>query len=278
MTKSSDFHVYIAAHQDDWMLFGGEHAAQQLGAQDTPLLVIHTTAGDAGSSNGWWEARELATVMAVRRQIGNPPIRIRRPTVRGHDLQRYSCGHAVLYFLRCADGGKHGQGFPLHRSRSLSKLRDRGKSLITVDGSTRYSTWEDFCTTLAIIVARERRACRKPGATWVHSADYEVTINPGDHADHKATADAVRRFAAPAGYGRAWYITYFSRSLPPNLSPADAVGKFKLLTAYGEELGSLHGGAPLGVTQAISEEWEWWGRQSYSRWMPPETADELVPG
>lgn len=274
-------HVYVAAHQDDWMLFGGEHAARNLSQSAGPVLMIHTTAGDAGSSNGWWEARELATVMAVRRQLGNPPVRIRRPCVRGHSLQRYSCGPAILYFLRCADGGKHGQGFPLHRNRSLSKLRDKGRPLVAVDGSTRYSSWEDFSSTLAKIVVRERRSVQprqKAEATCIHCGDYATTSNPGDHADHKATADAVRSFAAQAGYARSWYLTYCSRNRPDNLSSEEAAAKFKLFTAYGEALGALQGGgSSAGVSKAIAEEWEWWGSKSYSRWMPPESVDSPNP-
>jgi hypothetical protein len=152
MAPRDGLHAYAVDHQDDWMLFRGDHAARQLDAGQWPVVFIHTTAGDAGSAGGWWEARELATVMAVRRFLGELPLRISRPRVRGHGLQRYCCGKAVLYFLRCADGGKRGEGYRLHRHSFLTRLRDCGRPLPTVDGSSRYRSWDDFCRMLARIV------------------------------------------------------------------------------------------------------------------------------
>ncbi len=265
--------VHVVAHQDDWMLFRGDEAARQLADPGHPVVFIHTTAGDAGDCRGWWEARELATVLAVRHQLGDLPITISRPQVKGHGLQRYACGHAVLYFLRCADGGKKGEGFRSQRRRSLSRLRDQGKPLPTVDGSSRYRSWEDFCTTLARIVVRERRAHqpRVPAAdTWLHCGDFDPQRNPGDHADHQATAEAVRSFAAAAGYGRSWCLTYCSREQPANLSPEAAGPKRQLFQRYGEELGRLLGGDP-GIN---AEEWTWWGHKSYARDLPPGSSDD----
>lgn len=258
--------VHVVAHQDDWMLFHGDEAARHLADASQPVVFIHTTAGDAGEQAGWWEARELATVMAVRQQLGNPPLLISRPRVKGRGLQRYSCGHAVLYFLRCADGGKQGKGFDLHRHRSLSRLRDLGKALPAVDGSTRYSSWDDLCTTLARIVARERQATEP---VWIHCGDYAASTNPGDHADHQATAEAVRQFAAAEGYGRAWFLTYCSRDQPANLSPAEAEAKLQLFRHYGEQLGRLMGAA-AGLN---ADAWAWWGLKSYSRYQPPGSND-----
>jgi hypothetical protein len=260
--------VHVVAHQDDWMLFRGDAAAEQLADPEHPVVFIHTTAGDAGDRQGWWEARELATVLAVRRQLGDLPITISRPRVKGHGLQRYACGHAVLYFLRCADGGKQGEGFRSQRRRSLSRLRDSGQPLPTVDGSGRYRSWEEFCTTLARIVVRERRAHRprvQAADTWLHSGDFDPQRNPGDHADHRATAEAVRSFAAAAGYGRSWCLTYCSREQPANLTESTAAAKHQLFSAYGEELGRLLG-AGAGIN---AEEWAWWGLKSYVRSLPP---------
>ena len=256
--------IYVTAHQDDWMLFRGDHAAVHLDDPAKGLLFIHTTAGDAGESNGWWEARELATVMAVRRQLGNPALTMTRPRIAGHGVQRYACGHAILYFLRCNDGGKQGEGFPLSGHRSISQLRDTGKTLKTADGSTRYRDWHDFCHTLAKIIERER-CLLSPSKTahqsLIHCGDYSPISNPGDHADHQATADAVRSFATSEGYARAWFLTYSSRRCDDNLPLMIANKKEQLFKAYGEELGRL-----MGKKSAFNlEEWNWWGRKSYAR-------------
>lgn len=265
--------VHVVAHQDDWMLFRGDAAARQLADPLNPVVFIHTTAGDAGDRQGWWEARELATVLAVRRQLGGLPITISRPRVKGHGLQRYACGHVALYFLRCADGGKQGHGFRSQRRRSLSRLRDSGKPLHTVDGSSRYRSWEELCNTLARIVVRERRAQQpqvSAADTWLHCGDYDPQRNPGDHADHRATADAVHSFAAEAGYGRCWCLTYCSREQPANLSAEAAAPKRLLFQSYGEELGRLLG-AGAGIN---ADEWAWWGLKSYARSLPPGSADD----
>ena len=145
-----------------------------------------------------------------------------------------------------------------------------------MDGSSRYRSWEDLCATLARIVVRERRA-HHPRVlatdTWIHCGDYAASTNPGDHADHQATAEAVRQFAAAAGYGRSWYLTYCSRNQPANLSAAEAEAKLELFRLYGEELGRLMGAA-AGLN---ADEWAWWGLKSYSRYQPPGSADQSTP-
>lgn len=268
--------VHVFAHQDDWILFGGEYALARLAQPQQPLLIIHTTAGDAGQADGWWEARELAAVLALKQHMGNPPITISRPRLRGHSLQRYACGPAVLYFLRCADGGKAGAGFAAHRRRSLSRLQAGGKPLPAVDGSTRYRNWNDLCRTLTAIIRRERRQCHPKAsadATWIVSGDHDAARNPGDHADHQATAAAVRAVAAAEGYGRGWLLTYCSRNHPANLAPALSSPKHKLFRRYGEALGELIGGEG-GVN---AEEWTWWGCRSHGRWLEPGATDHPEP-
>ena len=47
-------HVHVVAHQDDWMLFHGDEAARHLADPSRPVVFIHTTAGDAGESDGLW--------------------------------------------------------------------------------------------------------------------------------------------------------------------------------------------------------------------------------
>jgi len=269
--------IYIVAHQDDWMLFRGEQSAMHLQNPDEQVLFIHLTAGDAGERNGWWEAREIATVMAVKQHIGDGPILISRPTIQSHQLQRYQISHATLYFFRCNDGGKQGMGYKQTGYRSLSLLRDQGKALRTADKSTQYQSWDDLVSTLARVVKRE---CKRQtpqynsGHCWIHCIDYSHITNPRDHADHRATADAVRSFCAEETYGRIWFASYCNRERAANLSVEAFEAKRSLFMAYGHELGRLMGIGASGINQ---EEWDWWGSKSYARWMEPGTKDDDQP-
>lgn len=257
--------TFVAAHQDDWMLFGGEHSARCLVSGDSPLLFIHITAGDAGLRNGWWEARELATVFAVQKSQHQDTFVIERPRICGHQLQCYRTGRAALYFLRCVDGGKQGKGFPASKMRSLTRLRNQGKILLTVDSSTRYHSWRDLCDTVAGVLSRELdriQPAAPPASACLYCGDYDSSLNPGDHSDHHATADIVKTVANNGYFTQRWFLTYCSRSLDPNLGEDDLALKRQVLFSYGQELERLN--FP-GAVSAVQQEWEWWGNKSYSR-------------
>lgn len=50
---------YVVAHQDDWQIFRGDQAyADYNYTSDVKIVFIYTTSGDAGATDGWWEARE----------------------------------------------------------------------------------------------------------------------------------------------------------------------------------------------------------------------------
>ena len=57
---------YVTAHEDDWELFRGEQAYRDLATPTKKVVFIYVTAGDAGQTNGWWEAREQGALAAVR--------------------------------------------------------------------------------------------------------------------------------------------------------------------------------------------------------------------
>lgn len=67
---------YVAAHQDDWQLFRGEQAWADLNTAGVRVVFVHTTAGDAGATNGWWEARVGAVGLPQLRH--NPSVRLGR--------------------------------------------------------------------------------------------------------------------------------------------------------------------------------------------------------
>jgi LmbE family N-acetylglucosaminyl deacetylase len=251
---------YVVAHQDDWQLFGGEHAFADLQRGDRRVVFVHTTAGDAGETSGLWEAREQAAIASVRAVIAPAPLTVRVVERGGHPVVRYRCGPAVLYFLRLPDGSPRGTGYEATGEQSLSRLRDSGAPIAAVDGSTIYGTWRDFVDTLAAIVAHER-AGLEDAPVQFHAADPSPATNPGDHADHTATSAAVQEVAR---HGITWWRTYCTDSLPPNLAGPPLAHKERLYRAYADELERI---TTLAGTPVVLGDGEWnlWGDRSYSR-------------
>jgi hypothetical protein len=265
---------YITAHQDDWELFRGEVAYADVKNSFAKVVFIHTTAGDAGLTNGWWEAREQGAIAAVRSALPPRPLTTQVQTFNDHPLQRYACANTVIYFMRLPDGSGYGTGYPSTRYQSLSKLRDRGMAIAAIDGSTTYSTWNDFCATLAALVALECEGIPEDHP-WINAADYCATTNPGDHPDHRATADAVRSFGA-ARFNRAWYLTYCTSKLHANLSSQDYDNKKRTWDAYSSEalrITTLNG-SPV---EPYDNEWQAWGQRSFCRIVPFDQPDADKP-
>jgi hypothetical protein len=260
---------YICAHQDDWFFFRGEQAFVDL--RDANTVFILTTAGDAGITDGWWQARDQGAMAAVMRAAPASQISADRVTIHGtgpHQISKASFGSGAIYFLRLPDA-------------HLSDLMNGGAGgLQAVDGSTTYASWEDFCETLKNIVVSECRAANYHHP-WVNTSLYRSDpghwddpatpgINPGDHPDHTATGLAVRSFAA-AFCHRAWWWSYSIRNRDGMRIPdAGAIGmKRRLFDAYSETVRSLfkQAGEPSDWkcwVQALSPEWEHWGAFSHA--------------
>lgn len=49
---------YVTAHhQDDWQLFRGHHAHEDLLTPGAKIVFVYSTANDAGLLPGWWGRR-----------------------------------------------------------------------------------------------------------------------------------------------------------------------------------------------------------------------------
>ena len=230
---------YISPHQDDWQLFRGEQAYADLNEPGARIVFVYTTAGDRGWTNGYWEAREKGAIASIRAAIPPSPLTTCVRTIAGHPITVFDCGSSTSYCLRLPDGVG---------PQSLSNLRDGAiATLAAVDHSTTYHGWVDFRNTLREILERESSLinARYP---WVNAPDYHRLRNPDDHADHQASADALRSFAAGT-YRRAWWVSYATARRPPNLDRPAVILKRRLFDAY--------------------------SRRSSMR--PPRTAGELIP-
>jgi len=249
---------YVAAHEDDWQFFRGEQAYADLNAANVRIVFIHTTAGDAGRTDGWWEVRERGAIASIRAAVPAAPLKFDVRTVNGHPISVYVCGNSTSYFLRLPDG--YGQQ-NLPTLNSLTHLRDGVvSSIAAVDHSTSYAGWSDFWNTLKGILQTETAASSSVNP-WVNAPDYNTVRNPNDHADHKATADALRMFVS-SSYNRAWWVGYDIQNRPVNLSGTPYNQKKSLVDAYSNMVLQLttQNGAP---SQADPAEWAAFGPHSY---------------
>lgn len=243
---------YVAAHEDDWQLFRGEQAYADVNSTNVKGVFIYTTAGDAGQTNGWWEARERGAIASVRSARPAAPLTFDTRVFNGHRIASWNCGNTTSYFLRLPDG---------IGTASLSNLRDGViASLTSVDHSTVYNSWSDLWQTLQSILQTETAASQSV-QPWVNAPDYNPVRNPNDHADHRATADALRMFVSSA-YNRAWWVGYDSQNRPANLSGTPYNQKKTVFDAYGNAVlqETTANGSPVSPSQ---QEWTLWGARSY---------------
>ena len=279
---------YVGGHQDDWQLFRGNAAWRDLRNPATRVVFIYATAGDAGQTDGWWEARERGAVASARRVAGPVPLTVEVASFRGHPIVRYTTGNSVSYFLRLPDGQyQSGKGYPAYNNESLSQLRDSGKPVSAVDRSTSYQSWEDFRQTLQGIADFERS--RLPNVTLprISGPDYAGTDNARqdcdagsscnrcDHPDHLAVGQALRRFVAGT-YDRVWWVGYASETRPENLRGPDFSGKGAVFFAYANAVLSetTLNGKPQ---QPNLGDWRAWGARDYFRMVGRDQPDSDAP-
>lgn len=130
-----------------------------------------------------------------------------------------------------------------------------------MDGSATYRSWSSFVATLQAIITTEQAGITTPNP-WVNAADYDRAANPGDHADHWATGDALHAFLAPA-YGRAWWLSYDAAGRPANLEKVELEAKRLGFFAYSWSVEGATGAPP------DQHEWDQWGDKEYVRVEPP---------
>ncbi|MBA4158598.1 MAG: fibronectin type III domain-containing protein, partial [Gemmatimonadetes bacterium] len=219
---------YIHAHQDDWQLFMGDRVYYALQGGNR-VVFVYATAGDAGLDQRYWETREAAAQASVDSIAGAGSWTCASQTIATHAVRRCTKGKTVSYYLRMPGGnGSDGMGYG---KGSLVLLRDSARVTTAIDGSTTYVSWSDFHNTIAGIVDLESSDPTLVSVK-VHAPDYNRTLNPGDHPDHWATADAVQAAAALRGWSMSWYVDYEIRRKSINLSAFDQAIKQKEFYAY----------------------------------------------
>ena len=268
--KGKGLAFYIQAHQDDWQLFRGKSAFNDISDKNNSnnynnkVVFIYTTAGDGGRGDGCWEAREFAAMNSIRAVLPSQPVNLKIMNVNNHPLVRYTCNNTVSYFMRLPDGGD-GAGYPATGNISLKKLMTESVYIRAVDNSTQYENWDDFRSTLKAILDSEK--CERLSSTipWINVADYDPKENPGDHYDHHYTSLAVKDFSP---YNFAYYLTYCTKDKAPNLQGDPLANKQKTFEGYKisyiDEM-VKNGANREEYESGCNKEWQEWGDKNYFR-------------
>ena len=235
----SQVSVYFAAHEDDWQLFMGIDAYNDLQALPSNLnsrvVFIYTCAGDActGMNGNYVVSRENCAMNSLRlatspNSSNNPP---GMPfssivNINGHNILTRTYGSVVSYFLRLPDGcnagptGCCGQPPPGTTCESLWHLFVGGYNFTARDGSATYANWADLVQTIRLIMNQQcnRAATYGFGQPWVHCPDFNTTFNPGDHADHRYTGKLAEQASDQCCMYFSSYVDYATGTMNTNLS------------------------------------------------------------
>ena len=237
MADTKQVVFYIGAHQDDWQLFMSPQAYTDLIAEDTRVVFIYTTAGDAGAESSWRRGRSagaLSSIQFAKRQriaaLAPDPV-----VVNGHSLPCYTIANTRSYFLDLPDGNMDGSGFSSTGSQSLQRLFEGSIPSLAalVDQpmyATNYTSWQDLVGTLQALLDREAEEDIR-SQRLVHILDPQVSR----HSDHKFTGIAVSdAIAGAARYSLAMYEEYRIPDKEPNVSGVDLVVKAGLYLFYAQ--------------------------------------------
>lgn len=229
---------YIQADADDWQLFMSSKVIADL-QSGGKVIFITLTAGDEGngtatfngSATPYYLARENGAVYSSKfawdilqntASNGTLPV-IQTVNINNHLLKKYVYANTVNYFFRLPDGNSTGSGFTATANKSLKKLQTGNiSSIIAIDGSTTYTSWNDLTNTIATIINNERGLNAQ---VWLNTTSLDSTNtntilnNSGDYSDHyyssKAAQDAVTNLI---WVGINEYINNRSSALSANLT------------------------------------------------------------
>jgi LmbE family N-acetylglucosaminyl deacetylase len=263
--------IYIAAHEDDTLLFQSPALLEDVRANKC-VRTVFTTAGDAGKAAKYWEGREAGAEAGYADMAGVANAWTgSQINVKGHSIQLETLsgqpGISIAY-MRLPDGGVNGLGFPAYGNQSLMKLWNGAHaempaigSIEAVDKSTGY-TYAGLIDTLTELIEGF-------APLGVETQNYQQAFIGPDHPDHVGTAKFVE--LAQDDYAAAHLL----RGFEDYESPAKPVNVFEPLLGAKEAAFSAY--IPFDEACLVDEDCE---AAPYTEWLPRQyvAATESTPG
>jgi hypothetical protein len=230
---------YIVAHPDDWQLFMGDHAYNDI-RNNHRVVFIYSSAGDANLGTDYWHVRESAANASAQFivDLASPAIvsshtsTCANQEIAGHPLQRCVYANTISYFMRLPDGNLDGAGYESHHFESLKKLREGSiKSISAIDGSTTYTGWGDFYQTIQQVIKTESNNKVSPNV-HLNTQEHDPALTPVDHSDHLTIGLAVTEVIKGTQLQASYYVGYDIKKRPANLSSAASMYKSGTFMVY----------------------------------------------
>ncbi|MDX6627595.1 MAG: hypothetical protein QOE56_2584 [Solirubrobacterales bacterium] len=231
--------LYIAAHQDDTLLFQSPALLADIQAGHC-VQTVFLTAGDSGRPASYWEGRETGAEVAYGQMAGSGAAwEVTTVTVNGHPIHFATLPGkpTSIAYLRLPDGGIEGEGFPMYGEQSLMRLWDSANppgegetpiaSIEAVDDSTSYS-YEGLIATVRALI-------ESFAPSEIATQNYTIKAQGPDHADHVSSGKFVK--AAQNSYAAAHLLVpfedYETAEKTENVAGASLAAKSSAFYAYG---------------------------------------------
>lgn len=251
LPKYQQVSFYVGAHQDDWQLFMGVNAYNDILNQNAKTVFIYVTAGDEGSGSGFghctnctiphFRSREegaISSLKLVAKQTWPYPKMI-HDTIQSCGkiffIHKYIYSNTVSYFIRLPNRPTTPNLTSFFYSNdALTALVDSTEEPLN-DQSNTFQNKEELIELVKRIFLRETGEAT---ALWINTSDPESLKNGNhdDHAEHYITGKICKQAAASIGNSKkivmAYYTEYCTENMPHNLSLEGVMMESGLFAAY----------------------------------------------
>jgi hypothetical protein len=283
---------YIVAHQDDWQLFMGKNAWDDINDPYKKVVIVTITAGDACTKTGtckggipYFASRESgskASVLFAKNDSFSVPAITKQQNFNtwfnNHEVSGWKDKNVTHYFLRLPDGrlhyddSNHGDcGFDFRDSSYLNLFR-RGhlNRLSNITGTATWPAWTELTSTVQLLIKSEIAG----DSAIIHTHEYSPALNPATHVDHRETGLLVSEAAINLPKIRiAYHIDYASKEMTPNLSSSDIQKGIGLFNAYNKT--KMGCGCPTDWSDAVIP---WCSTNYISRQIPAKEDSGISSG
>ncbi|RYD59476.1 MAG: T9SS type A sorting domain-containing protein [Sphingobacteriales bacterium] len=229
---SQDLSFYVYAHPDDWQLFMGTNAFDDIAAGYTKKVVmIQLSAAEQGNGTNlqtYYNGRSYLPFYLARLSGSEKSVQFASDTrsahgqwksnmevVNGHNILKKVYKNVVMYTLFLSDDG------------SLSQMYHDNKGIGAIDGSATYTSREDLVKTIGQIFSFESIGYAAHRRN-LYITDPDACQNPGENSDHKVAALIAATANTTHGMHMQAYETYCTKDKPVNLTGEEIAKKAAL--------------------------------------------------